>query len=730
MSDTIRLQPFGRDWQTLGAGLLPGVEPDGITATFDAHGPATLGFDLKGVDQRIPALELAEFTPVDLLGDDGAEPAWGGFLIETPGRADGLGVQALGWQHHLDDDTNPALYAYSGLNDFVDVRTVGANPQSAVYAGESLGQVTIGAERIRLGWPSVADSTVSGAQGMGAVIDLGDGNGATKIAFTASTSFNAAFSMFYVIATNSPDWRDNVDRLDYITALPINGAAFVAANVRRLFVRSIAAPRRYITFLLYLGYSGLSNMTEHYIDLHTFTAFRDTSYGIADNGAGTGSASGDAVDPAVSLLKADTVIRDQFGKCPLLSRDYSRIEAGTHNITGLGGPGQDGTPRDLITRADSYHRRRWGVDALRRGYWQSQPATPALVVNTRDDGVEFTDASVNSGRDVYNKAVVLGRSGSGRNLRVERLALPSKIAGEIPLGNPSATVDLTGWTYTVLAGAGGGLTRDTAGPGLPANPSVHSAPAAFKLATPSTASSGSPYKGRARLAVAGALPGGRYRLTFYAISSYPILERFWPRRGLVVRVTGSPSGRSYERLVGDVNTIDSGHSTYSLEYLDFFHPPWTSDTSFTVDLEWTWDILLGSLWFDTLKLESVITTAPDRRGFTRSTRLDVQAATDPASMELLGDLFLAGHARPPFKGSLTVTGDVVTDRLTGKRLTPLEVASRAGELIELADVIDPISGDTGRVAAIASSNYSRGVANLALDQDRGSFEALQARMNG
>jgi hypothetical protein len=714
MTDTVRIQPYEAPWNTLGAGIYRGLEPAGLQATFNRNGPDALTFDLDGLDQRLPALELAEFTPVDLLGDDGQTPAWGGFIIDTPGRKAGLGVSALGWQYHLDDDPNPLLYVYEGLDRFVDWRTVDA-PVSAGFNqnGMGAGEANLGGDKIRLGWPNA--TPVTAGSFVGVVLDLGpDGPGASCFALTGASSANATWPI-YCIAHDNPDWRDGVGRQDAFFQ-NINTAQFSPAGTQFQLIGTTPLGHRYVTLMLYAA-TGSTLAADVWFEVQQFQCSALAAY--MDPAAGS---TGVNVPKSRSVLVASTVFKDQLGECALLSRDYSRIATTVYPIRSLGGPVEEDTPRNVLARADSYHRYRWGIDAQRRGYFQPQPAVPALVVNTADDGVEFVDTSVNSGRDVYNKAVIVGRSGSGRALRRVRLSAagPGRAtSASVPQpANPSATVNLTGWTFVLDSGGATTLVRTTTAG------EFTSTPAGFKMDNTSL----SPWQGYSWCEVLTPLPAGRLRLRLQLASTYGAtdygngLNTRWHR----ILVSSLPSNRVYSTgKITDAGGI-ANSKPFVERVLDFFHPPDTGDTSYRIFVQSHFD--LGDAYFDDVILERVVATTPDKRGFPRTIRLDVAAATDEIAMDLLGDLKLDLSSRPPFKGSLTVTGAVVEDRLSGRRLTPLEVASRAGELVELADVLDPITGQTGRIAAIATGTYARGVATLALDQDRASFEALQARM--
>lgn len=121
-----------------------------------------------------------------------------------------------------------------------------------------------------------------------------------------------------------------------------------------------------------------------------------------------------------------------------------------------------------------------------------------------------------------------------------------------------------------------------------------------------------------------------------------------------------------------------------------------------------------------------------RRGKVRETTLSATAKTDPATMAVLGNLFLDAHARVPMKGTLVVSAPgAVTVRADGSPLDVRELALHVGEAIELADVEDPDAGQLGKAATVAAAAFSPGppaAMTLSLDNTRTSLDRLMARM--
>ena len=524
MAESIQVQPYEGVWNELGRGAVRGAVPSDVNLGWDEHGPTTLGLSLQGVGPKQVSFDLAEFTPIQVVAETGSDPVWSGRIIETPTGQGGVNVQAEGWQQHLDDDTTGTFYAHTNLSDYQDARGLVDAPLTSLKAA---GNVEAGNGTVVLS----ANGSIPGNIYIAATLDLGPVNTAKRIIAVYDSGSNPdGFWRIYLRGHTT---------LPNLVASGIDAVANHTLAASGTLAGTFASPVRYVSLLLFYSYGGNDAIynapSEAKVRFTSVLLTSDTAYE-----SGNGSA-----------LKASTVAAAEFAKCPLLSTDVSDIIATTFNIPSLGGPNEEGTPRGVIERANAYHRYRWGVDALRRPYFEPQPAVPLIAIRASDPGVQFEDASSHSGRDMRNKVIVTGNSGGGTPLR------------EI---------------------------RTTAN-----------------------------------------LPGA-------------------PR------------------------------------------------------------------------------TQIDRRGFTRSETLTVTAPTDPATMQLLGDLFLQSRIRPPMRGSLAVTGPAAFDQLSGRRIPPIELASRAGELVRILDLPDPYSGDIGRDVKMVSSSYARGVASIALDEDRSSYEALQARL--
>jgi hypothetical protein len=124
-------------------------------------------------------------------------------------------------------------------------------------------------------------------------------------------------------------------------------------------------------------------------------------------------------------------------------------------------------------------------------------------------------------------------------------------------------------------------------------------------------------------------------------------------------------------------------------------------------------------------------TIPDRRGFTRTKRLQVEAMTTTTAASQLGDTFLTSHAVTPLKGSVKIQPGGARDYLSGSEIHPSQLLLDVGERIHLSHRIDPDTGAHGRDGDIASVTYDHAdqSAQLSIDNQRNRFENLLSRLS-
>jgi hypothetical protein len=133
---------------------------------------------------------------------------------------------------------------------------------------------------------------------------------------------------------------------------------------------------------------------------------------------------------------------------------------------------------------------------------------------------------------------------------------------------------------------------------------------------------------------------------------------------------------------------------------------------------------------DDFTISSIKATLPDRRGFTRTKRLQVNAPITPTSGQRIGDTFLTGHQSTPLKGDLGVEYGGVKEYLTGADIHPSRLLLSAGELIHFSNRTDPDTGAQGRDGTIAAVSYDHNAqsAQISIDNQRNRFETFLERL--
>lgn len=701
MAEHVLVQPLDGTWQTLGVGALRGAEVFNPTPTWNVGGPDTFACDVE-MDSRLSAFEVREFTPLEYKAD-GGDISWSGRVTDTPRTERGMQIVAEGWQHHPDDDSSAFAYVHDNKADWKDSRSYA---KADLTRFKSAPQVHADGGSVSLVFAK--GSSIDQFDLVGVTIDQGPDSDAWAVSYDVmgteigTTGLLAGSFDFYVRSHDAMTEMfagGGTPGFDYHDAVTAAGAIPAAGWGGTLDPAGTSGPRRYISLFYQRAGANTVMGTEEGIRLDKIILYNKAAYRI---GGGLNR----------SGLKASQVVKAEYAKCPLLSKDQSQIVDTAFEIKALGALHEKATPNEASNRANSFHRYRKGIDHLRRPFFKPQPAVPELVVNTRDDGVDYKDASHNSGADIYNKVIVIGDDGSGDPLEIVRYSaqLPGAtflIPAGITIPNPSFTVDTSGWTRILGAGT---LTRDTS--------VFNSSPASGRINQTATDTS-----------------------TWETTLSGTFLAGFTYKARIMAR--GNSGNQAFARAAlffGAYGTDWVQGSTFGystpVDPLNFqaFEVAWTPKNDIvnpTFRIRNTSTSTGGASvgFIDDLVVTQAVSSVPDRRGFVRSTELSVQAPTDPASMTMLGDLFLQFHARPPFKGSLTLDGVVVKELTTGRKLRPVEVARRTGELIRLADIIDPYTGTKGRDALMVTASKQAAVVNLALDEDRGSFEALLSRMS-
>jgi hypothetical protein len=387
-------------WQTLGADRERGILPDGIAPAWDAWGPASMTFSLAR-DPNLTHPDLAAATPLEYLPyGAGDEPAWGGYVNDTPAAGEaGITVNARGWQYVLDDDPYVDTYVHENLADWQDVRAL---PGGFLYNGSggwtAAGNVTVGTSEIVIARPQ--GSVMKNAGGHGIYLDLGPLSRRAKtvsVDVVIPAAWTVGYS-FYVRATDSPTGAFGDPSTDD------GGGPF--SSITGTYNVTFATPRRYVLIFYYVPGATATTTTEELARITGIRVFTDDAYR-------SGSA---------SALKASQVDARALSKVPALSQDTSLLTPTTFAIRAYGGLRTARTARQDLEQINAYHRWIKRVRADRRLEVRPRFGTSTLEVNTRRPGVDWQDTSANSLDDVYNAVTVEGRTGSGTELSVRRLS--------------------------------------------------------------------------------------------------------------------------------------------------------------------------------------------------------------------------------------------------------------------------------------------------------------------
>lgn len=399
-------------WEQLGATRYPGVNPAAVSPGWDGWGPAALSFAIAR-DPSTPHPDLAGGTPVEYFPIKGGdEPAWGGYIHDTPAGPDGLTVNCRGHSFLLDDDPYNRVYVHEALGDWkaaytYDVPLGESRPQYMVNAGD--GVITLGA----------GQGTVwSGVSSAGTVLDLGPdpANWCKRIAFNVQRggSGAAGFDLYcrgsngfsglsgHANSGGGGTWND-------LNNAPVFGGGsantITAAAGGQQVVGSFDSPRRYVHIFLYRA----TTLTLAGDELYRLLGIRVFTQAAYESGG-------------ASILKASDILKYALTRAAGVDQDTSEILATVTNIPAFGRIGEERTARVEAELANSYHRWVLRFNARGRLQFRNRWARATLEANTRRPGIDWTDATVSSIEDVYNKVVVKGRSGSGVELRVQRLS--------------------------------------------------------------------------------------------------------------------------------------------------------------------------------------------------------------------------------------------------------------------------------------------------------------------
>lgn len=383
----IRLQALDGTWETCGVDRLRGIVPEGLQCSSNEWGSDKASFTLKR-DPGGQYPDLTAYTPVDI--EIGGQLVWSGRISETPTRdtaADrSISVECEGWQYHLDDDAYQRCYVHTRLADWQDART---------YTEADLGNYSTGwnvrsdGGAIFLEIPS--GSTAPANTRCGVVLDTGDAEAVKRIIVTYKGGGHAALNFAAFQAANPTGATENtvLDGAPITTSSTTVGYTFTTA-------------RRYVQLVLYdASGANVNGDATTYVRITAVQVFRSTAY---ESGSGP-------------VIKADTIVKDARDTATaLLSTSNDRIETQTFSLPEFHMDSQR-TPREVIQAVNAYEDCQAAVDVHKRLVFRDKPTTPLFETGP---GVEFEDASANSGEEIYTRAIIEGTGADGQNLQVTR----------------------------------------------------------------------------------------------------------------------------------------------------------------------------------------------------------------------------------------------------------------------------------------------------------------------
>ena len=313
--------------------------------------------------------------------------------------------------------------------------------------------------------------------------------------------------------------------------------------------------------------------------------------------------------------------------------------------------------------------------------------------------------SANAGEDIYNRVIVQGAAATGEPMIVERSAAQGPgVVGEPVTSpapdNPSFATNTASWTPST----GTTITRDT---GV-----FDTSPASAYWERPAA-----PLQMLAK--------GDTLTETFTGTFEAGVMYMLTAKLGRLVALESSLT-------VQFGVDADYGQATWSagLSY-EMQTVAWTPSAD-TSGVTLTLMANGATRWsIDSLALTVAKPTLVDRRGFRRTHILPVKASLTTELATQVATVWLDAHKTTPFKGTATITGDSAARHITtGAGVPPEQLLLHTGELLRLADRIDPDTGGQGRDGRIAEVTYvsATDTATITLDSSRASHEALLQRL--
>jgi hypothetical protein len=663
---TIRLLSLDGVWETVGADRCRGVRHEGLTASANRMGSDTCRFTLKRQPGGVFP-DLTAFTPIEIINPFGTL-VWTGRIKETP-SSDGdefsIGVEGQGWQYHLDDDVYERTYVHARLSDWKDYRS---SLDADLTHFTTVGRVESGDGAIVLGYPE-GGGVVQAVTRCGVYLDLGPDSTAKRVVteFENVATAGGAWTLFCKGADTAAELNSGLGETLW-TRDPSFGSATDAFT--------FAAQYRFILIGMLRADVSTTLAADQTVRIRSAKVFRDPAY-----------ESGNA-----SVLRAHHVIKDALPFAPLLSQDTSLIQDTSFNIPDMAAT-DDRKPREMMDAVNVLHNYKLKVREDLRLEFGPLPTVPKFRVGAWS-GADFKDASKNSGDEIFNRDLVKGTGADGGPLKISRLAPRDALAAAQPT-NPGFEIDTSDWSV-----AAGTLTRDT---------TVFASGVASGRVTSNVAGS---FRLNPNQLVAAARPGRHYEMRVRLRRTSAVSEIRVRTEGADVLLSASEVSTSgfteiaipfVALTTGPTLTVSQGRA-----------PATPSTTVLYIDEVQLWE---GS-------------TLVDRRGFTR-THVDAmsQALVTDVGQQI-ADTFLATHRRTPLKGDITAKGRGGVRRWLGDAsVPPSELLIHTGEIVHLANQVDPDTGALGRDAPMDSVTWGEDedTASVTLDAQRDNLAALVAR---
>jgi hypothetical protein len=385
MGDVVRFQPLDSAWQTLGTERYRGVVAENIVSSSNPAGPDQCSFTVKTVEPASPRPDLLPYTPIEIETD--GMLVWAGRVKARPSAEQEHAVQCEGWQYHLDDGAYNCVYVHTRLGDYRDQRGfLGADLTKFTVAGT----VSVDNGVITIGWPNGA--VIPTAGDVGVTLDLGQDSTAKRAVMTwESTNNNANFNAIVRAKDAENPLGGSVS--DAITFVMNTGASGTTSG-------TFATAYRYIhVFLNNTSGAPVTLAADLHLRVTALKIFRLTAYETAN----------------ISVLRADTVVKDALLNAPLLNQSTDAISATTFNIPEYLTSDYQ-SPREVIESVNAYENNRIkiGGSDLKTLIYDAKP-TAALYEVGEGSGSQFSDSSV-SGEDIYTTAIVTGTGPDGGKL--------------------------------------------------------------------------------------------------------------------------------------------------------------------------------------------------------------------------------------------------------------------------------------------------------------------------